>query len=228
LNFGLCSIFLEIKPYSKEHLERFGSEEALDKVVHYAWYLFCYKILQGVNHHWVTAMEDKNLLKKLPVFNYVLLSDLVLAVWIVYTHLELVTMKLNKKSQANDGEIKYAGIDEEKKKGGRERGLKTGKHISKHELPWYNKLYEEFKEPFENNKTVCIKWNKIFWKQMKMHNERFKKVNCPQEKRKRKRHFVDIDVPDCDPPAMQIENDENDSDDGCSDNGSIEGGGEND
>ena len=60
---------------------------------------------------------------------------------------------------------------------------------------------------------------------MKIHNESFKKVSCPQEKqrRKRKRHYNDIDVPDCDPPAMQIEND-NDSVDGGSDNGSSEGG----
>ena len=61
---------------------------------------------------------------------------------------------------------------------------------------------------------------------MKIHNENFKKVSCPQEKqrRKRKRHYNDIDVPDCDPPAMQIENDDNDSVDGGSDNGSSEGG----
>ena len=120
--------FLEIKPYSKEDLDKFGSKEALEEVVHYAWYLFCYKILQGVNHNWVSAMEDKNLLKKLPVFNYVMLSDLVLAVWIVYTHFELVTTKLNKNLNENTGETYFAGIDVQKKKSGREKGLKTGEH----------------------------------------------------------------------------------------------------
>ena len=114
--------FLEIKPYSKEDLDKFGSKEALDEVVHYAWYLFCYKILQGVNHNWVSAMEDKNLLKKLPVFNYVLLSDLVLAVWIVNTHFELVTTKMNKNLKENAGEISYPGIDEQKKKVGGRKG----------------------------------------------------------------------------------------------------------
>lgn len=201
--------------------------EELDEVVHYAWYLFCYKILQGVNHNWVSAMDDKNLLKKLPVFNYVLLSDLVLAVWIVYTHFEVVKMKLDKNLKANAEKTSYfAGIDVQKKKSGREKGLKTGKHISKTELPWYTKLYEEFRQPFENDQPLCIKWNKIFWKQMMIHNETYKKVSCPQEKqkRKRKRHYDDIDVPDCDPPAMQIENDDNDSVNGGSDNGSFQGG----
>ena len=122
-----------------------------DAKVRETWYIYVLKFLPLVSTKWRNLVSNNNLQNEISLFTAISISDEALVRWLIVLWIKTF----------ND--IKEKKISESEKSKGK------GKHDIKSNIKLYTILHCEIEEA-RKDYGAAVRWNKIFWEEIKIRN----------------------------------------------------------
>lgn len=157
-----------------------------EKVIN-AWYIYVLKILPIVSKGWKDATAPDKLRIETSMFKYITISDEAIMRWL----LEIWIPKLTKTDQPDkamkqtDMKNEHSDCSEENSKTPKKRGP----HDTNVKIDMYTTLFHEIATARKNYSTA-VRWNQIFWNEVKTRNASMLEENGSSNKRSKSFNYV--------------------------------------
>ena len=163
--------------------------ETDEKVVN-AWYIYVLKFLPLVNKKWREATAPDKLKNGASMFHSITISDEALMRWFITIWVPILVTK--KENELKKNELKKN--DNEDKE---DKPIKRGPHDTNVKATIYTHLHHSITNA-RRNYNAAVRWNQIFWDEVKKRNSNFLTENGSLSSKidKDLNHATDLPLPD--------------------------------